>query len=464
MARPYLGENADTAELNRYTLELAGRSPTDPAWGSLGRGANFGAQGASGADSEFVTINGVPHVRLGDAQDGFANAGLPVIFDPTYGYVSPDVQGYARQQDLQRERNAKEFDIGKMGVMGLGTAGMMAGLGGAFPFMGATEGTGLLSQLGIQNPLSNLFGQQSPGAGDNTFLNNSYANAGGPITDSPIYDYASPGGAGGLPGMPQAVPPTPTFDPSQFPGFPGVGEGFSLGPAGLPVATPPTQPFGYESIPQFPGVGQQFPLGGSALTAASTVAKSALSKILDGSATADDYLRAAGAIAPGVLGMIGANQQSNTLQGISDKYLAMGAPFRDRLEQTFQPGYSLMNEPGFKDALDVSSQGVLRNLSARVGNPADNPGSQSEAMKYVTGSLALPQLNTMRSQLGTFGQLGTNMAGTADMAGANASGGALNAVGYGLSNLLNEGNDLDSLLKKLNLSNSGMKLNLGGGF
>jgi hypothetical protein len=458
MARPYLGENADTAELNRYTLELAGRSPTDPAWGSLGRGANFGAQGASGADSEFVTINGVPHVRLGDAQDGFANAGLPVVFDPTYGYVSPDVQGYARQQDLQRERNAKEFDIGKAGVFGtaamfgpVAMASQLGGLSGIASSFGAPAGmTGAeIAAGGVGNALA---------AGGAGVLPDSYwsmtADASGAV----------PGGAGGLPGMPQAFPPTPTFDPSQFPGFPGVGEGFSLGPAGLPVATPPTQPFGYESIPQFPGVGQDFPLGGSALTAASTVAKSALSKILDGSATADDYLKAAGSIAPGILGMIGANQQSNTLQGISDKYLAMGAPFRDRLEQTFQPGYSLMNEPGFKDALDVSSQGVLRNLSAKAGNPYENPGSVSEAQKYVTGSLALPQLNTMRSQLGTFGQLGTNMAGTADMAGANASGGALNAVGYGLSNLLNEGNDLDSLLKKLNLSNSGMKLNLGMGF
>jgi hypothetical protein len=443
MARPYLGENADFAELNRYTLELANRDPTDPLWGTLGRGANFGAVGATNpADMEFTTLpDGTPIVRLGDAWEGFQRAGLPVFEAADVGKYTTDIPGYHQQQTLQKEKNAKEFDIGKMGVMGLGMAGLTAGLGGAFPGFDAVTGmsipageTGILSQLGVKNPFGNMFSGGTDGAvnmPDQVWGVNERAG------DSGIFDELMGEG----------------FDPSTF-------------ESGVPELDQFVRDLGPKiknAITVDPATGKLM-FSGGLTSAAGGAATSAIGKILSGKATADDYLKAAGAIAPGILGMIGANQQSNTLQGISDKYLAMGAPFRDRLEQTFQPGYSLMNEPGFKDALDVSSQGVLRNLSAKAGNPYENPGSVSEAQKYVTGSLALPQLNTMRSQLGTFGQLGTNMAGTADMAGANASGGALNAVGYGLSNLLNEGNDLDSLLKKLNLSNSGMKLNLGMGF
>jgi hypothetical protein len=66
----------------------------------------------------------------------------------------------------------------------------------------------------------------------------------------------------------------------------------------------------------------------------------------------------------------------------------------------------------------------------------------------------------MRSQLGTFGQLGVNTAGVADAAKAQTSGSGLNAVGYGLSNLLNPQDDLQALLSKINGSN-GFSLNNG---
>jgi hypothetical protein len=57
------------------------------------------------------------------------------------------------------------------------------------------------------------------------------------------------------------------------------------------------------------------------------------------------------------------------------------------------------------------------------------------------------------------------MAGGADMAGAQASGGALNAVGYGLSNLLNPQDDLESLMKKFNFGGGGgFSLNNGRAF
>lgn len=154
-----------------------------------------------------------------------------------------------------------------------------------------------------------------------------------------------------------------------------------------------------------------------------------------------------GPLLAGGLGAIGATQQADAYRDVADKYFGMGQPYRDRLNASYAPGFTMANEPGYQGAMDQSAQSVLRGLSTK-GNPFDNPGVLSEAQKYVTNTTALPQLNTYRSQLGTFGQLGVNTAGTADMQGANTSGGALNAIGYGLSNALAPKDDLTALLNK----------------
>jgi hypothetical protein len=222
MARPYLGENADPLELNRYTLELAGRSPDDPAWGSLGRGANFGAQGASGADSEFVTINGVPHVRLGDAQDGFARAGLPVIFDPTYGYVSPDVQGYARQQDLQRQHNASEGGIegflnngggvglaaGMFGPMAIASQlGGLSGVASSFGAPAGTTGAELAASAGANSAAGAVggFGDAPWGVGQRAAEGGAMDMGVGLSTQGGTFGFSGPGLATGGTGLPSGL-------------------------------------------------------------------------------------------------------------------------------------------------------------------------------------------------------------------------------------------------------------------
>jgi hypothetical protein len=135
----------------------------------------------------------------------------------------------------------------------------------------------------------------------------------------------------------------------------------------------------------------------------------------------------------------------------------LGAPHRARLEASYAPGFDLAKQdPAFQGALDQSSNAVLRGLSTK-GNPFDNPGGLREANKYVTQNVALPQLNTYRSQLGSFGQLGTNTAGTAGLNAAQSSGGKYDALGYGLSQMTQPANPFEDMMKKYNL-------NLGSGF
>lgn len=162
---------------------------------------------------------------------------------------------------------------------------------------------------------------------------------------------------------------------------------------------------------------------------------SALSRILSGSGGASDWTQLLGSLGAAGLGAAGANAQGDAYSDVADKYLALGAPYRDKLLETYQPGYSIANSPDFMNALDVGAQAAARATSAKSGNPVDNPGAYAEMQKYISGSLALPQLNTTRSQLGTFGQLGTNIAGANDTQAAGQTGGMYNALGYGLGQL-----------------------------
>jgi len=162
----------------------------------------------------------------------------------------------------------------------------------------------------------------------------------------------------------------------------------------------------------------------------------------------------AGSLGGSALGALGSDAQRSALNTTADKYLQMGAPYRGLLGQSYQPGFTMMNEPGYKDALDASTNSFLRAASAGQapgvsgGNPMDNPGAWAETQKYVTANTALPALNTYRSQLGSFGQLGTNTAGTANLQAAAGAGGGYNAAGYGLGQMTNPSSSLDDLLKQ----------------
>lgn len=190
-------------------------------------------------------------------------------------------------------------------------------------------------------------------------------------------------------------------------------------------------------------------MGGAAATTAAQTG-SVLSRIIDGSATAADWASLAGTGLSTGLGVLGANQQANAYSDVADKYLALGAPSRTRLEASYAPGFNLASaDPAFQGALDTAAQAAARATSARSGNPVDNPGAYAEMQKYITNSVALPQLNTYRSQLGTFGNLGTNVAGTTDAASAGQTGSMYNALGYGLGQITQPQSNTNSALSDL---------------
>lgn len=154
-----------------------------------------------------------------------------------------------------------------------------------------------------------------------------------------------------------------------------------------------------------------------------------------------------GKVAPAALGAYGASQQADAYRDMQTQYFGLGAPYRDLLQKSYQPGFSLQNEPGFKDAMDTSFNTFMRAASAgnargvSSGNPFDNPGAIMESQKYLMGNLGLPYLQNYRSGLSQSGQLGL---GPAAQFGGNAiqsQGGVYDAVGYGLGEIFNPKKD-----------------------
>jgi hypothetical protein len=215
-----------------------------------------------------------------------------------------------------------------------------------------------------------------------------------------------------------------------------------------PTPTPPIP--GASSVGNGVGLTEAAQVGGAA-----TGATSAIGRILGGNATDSDWASVLGNLGATGLGLAGANSQSNALNDVYNQQMSLGSPYRDRLNASYQPGFNLATaDPAYQGALDTSAQAAARATSAKVGNPVDNPGAYAEMQKYITNSTALPALQNYRSQLGTFGQLGTNTAGAAALGGAQSQGGTYNALGYGLGQLTQPDNPFKGLLSNLGKSNS----------
>jgi len=154
-----------------------------------------------------------------------------------------------------------------------------------------------------------------------------------------------------------------------------------------------------------------------------------------------------------VLGYLGAGQQADAYSGVAAQNLAIGAPYRDRLNASYGPDFNLMNQPGYGDAFDRMADISTRQWSTK-GNPANNPGIQGGILSDVWNQSYIPAMSNYRGQLGQFGGLGLNTAGSAQLGGAQTAGGGLDAIGYGLGTALNPQPDWNKIF--------GGNLNVGG--
>jgi len=193
---------------------------------------------------------------------------------------------------------------------------------------------------------------------------------------------------------------------------PGVGEYGELGELGWEGG-----------IPGGPGVTS----GGSTGTA--------LQRILDGTATTQDYLSLTGQIAPSLLGIYASDKQTDALKGLSEQYQAIGAPYRSRLEELYANPNAFLTSPEVTVPVQQGTDIMARSLSTS-GNPIGSGNALQQLQSYSADQL-FGRLGQEKDRLAGFGGLASYNA-AAPAAATNAIGSQANiynAIGGGIADV-----------------------------
>lgn len=218
-----------------------------------------------------------------------------------------------------------------------------------------------------------------------------------------------------------------------------------VGASGITLPPAWQQALGVEGSTQLSSV-----LSGASGMAAKTAAQSAISRIVSGQGTAEDYLSVGLKALPGVVGALTSNSQANSLKALSDQYSGYGAPSRSRYEASFQPGFTMENDPGYKDALDQSAKATLHALSVN-GNPAGSPNAWSQSLTDNYQKTAYPALQQYRNTNASAGGLQSGAAAAPGLAttAINQNGQTAANLGGAFRDATSESSSLADLLKKI---------------
>ena len=166
---------------------------------------------------------------------------------------------------------------------------------------------------------------------------------------------------------------------------------------------------------------------------------SILSRIINGSASTDDWTKLVGQVGPGILGILGSSQQGGAYQRLADRYDSYSAPSRARYEASFQPGFSMGNDPGYSDALAQTAKSTLHAASPG-GNPfgaGGSPNAWNKTLSDVNQRFAYPALQDYRTMNARAGGLPAQGAMTASQGAIDADKNIWNSVGSIAGNVFN---------------------------
>lgn len=155
----------------------------------------------------------------------------------------------------------------------------------------------------------------------------------------------------------------------------------------------------------------------------------------DGSIDWGRILKGAGETA---LGMYGANQSADAMERISDKYMALGDPYRKRLADLYANPDSFLTSKEVTTPVDQGTNALARALSVK-GNPTGS-GTALQEMQNYSSNMLFGKLGDEKTRLGALGgltQMPASVGMGADMSAAQSQGSGLNALGYGLNSIIN---------------------------
>lgn len=342
---------------------------------------------------------------------------IAVSADPqiqqTYQQIAPQINPVLEEQYTQIWNNSKDYKSDKFkgqvlkaaAVAALPIAGYYAtgaGAGTAGAAEGAAAGGTAAGGTGSIDIAANLAAAEAgAGAASTNFIN---ANA---LMQAGAGAAAAGGSGSGTGGAATTLP----------------GEAGYLGGDGAMTATTGAT----NTLP-----GQVSGAGGTA------AGGSALSRILEGNGTMQDY---AALIGTG-MDIYGANQQANATNEIANRYFNMGAPYRDELLKISADPNEFYNSPTAQNA----TESVLRRLSATHGNVAGSPYGQA-----LTIDALYDQYGRERDRLAGFGGL-TAYNSAAPGAAANAVGADANlwnSIGGGIADIATPRNNRQLTLQDI---------------
>lgn len=159
---------------------------------------------------------------------------------------------------------------------------------------------------------------------------------------------------------------------------------------------------------------------------------------------------------PGLLGAYASSRQSDNLSDLATKFGEYGGPSRARYEASFQPGFTMANDPGYQDALDQSAKATLHGLSVQ-GNPAGSPNAWAQSLQDNYQKTAYPALQQYRNQnaatsgIGAFNSAAPGLATGQLQSNANM----YNGIGSAIGNVTNPTQSLADILKQYQEANGG---------
>lgn len=315
-------------------------------------------------------------------------------------------------------------DLVKMAILGVGAAGLSGLLPGTTPAFGADVPWGVNAR-----PEALTVDYSLPFTG--TGIGGAHAGLG--ITPASTYGL-------GLGASAPASSLAANLAPSIGAGFTGALSSIPSLPStqtGAPVQEGPTTPIqgpGGTTI----GEGHTTPSGGFKLE-----------DFIPGG----KYAGLTGTALSTALGLYGASQQADAYKDLADRYFGMGAPYRGRLESLYADPNAFLTSPEVRIPVQQGTDALARALSAKVGNPIDNPTALQEIQNYASNQL-FGRLGQEKDRLAGFGGLTQYNAAApqAQVGAVGSQGDVYNVLGYGLNNIFNPRQSvLEQLAKTLKI-------------
>ena len=163
-----------------------------------------------------------------------------------------------------------------------------------------------------------------------------------------------------------------------------------------------------------------------------------------------------------LLGLAGANQQTNALEDLAagedarfQQLFSAGAPYRSQLETLMADPSTYLSSPLVQTSVDQGTSALARSLSAQVGNPALSGTALHELQNYATNAFA-DDYYKQAQLLGNLGGLSQFAGGAAQgpnlgpsMAGIQSGANTYNVLGAGLADATRPRSSLNDILRTL---------------